>query len=90
MVAWTVQVLEQKNLTTQNRSTKEDTMTAQVKTKTGTQVEVGQESAKYMVGAISVLSALIGIWAAACLISGFLQSGPGGLVKGYISALTGM
>ena len=65
-------------------------MTAQLINKTESKVEVGQETAKYTVGAISVLAALIGIWGMACLIGGFLTNGAGGMLQGYISALTGM
>jgi len=65
-------------------------MTAQTITTTETKVNVGQETGKYAVKAIGILSALIGAWGMACLIGGFASSGATGLLQGYISALTGM
>jgi hypothetical protein len=65
-------------------------MTAQTTTRTTAKVDVGQETGQYTVKAIGVLSALIGIWGAACMIGGLASSGAGGLAKGFITALTGM
>lgn len=65
-------------------------MTAQVQNRTETKTEAGLETAKYTVGAIGTLAALIGIWGLACLIGGLATNGAGGLLRGYIAALTGM
>jgi hypothetical protein len=72
------------------KSDKEDTMTAQATTKTTAKVNVAQETGQYAVKAIGLLSALIGIWGTACLIGGLADSGATGLVKGFVTALTGM
>ena len=65
-------------------------MKAQAISRTDTRVDVGQEAAKYGVGVISALSSLIGLWAVACLVGGLVTNGVGGMLQGYISALTGM
>ena len=65
-------------------------MTAQTTTRTTANVDVAQETGQYAVKAIGVLAALIGIWGTACLIGGLANSGATGLVKGFVTALTGM
>ena len=35
-------------------------------------------------------SILIGLWAAACFVGALAQSGPIGLFKGYVAAISGM
>lgn len=65
-------------------------MTARIVTKDEAQTDIAEESSKFTTGVIIVVSALIGIWGFACLIGGLTASGPAGLMKGYISALTGM
>jgi len=48
------------------------------------------EISKVGVGAIAVVSTLIGCWAVVCLFSGMISSGgPAGLVSHLISAITG-
>ncbi len=51
------------------------------------QVEVGYETSKFAMGTGMVLAALVGIWACACLISALVG---GGVVKGFITAVTGV
>ncbi len=51
------------------------------------QVEVGYETSKFVMGTGMVLAALIGIWASACLISALVG---GGVVTGFITAVTGV
>ena len=66
-------------------------MTARLINKTEEKkVDVAQETSKFTVRAICLLAALIGIWGSACLISGLATNGAGGILRGYISALTGM
>ncbi len=73
-------------------------MTTQAKTRMETRVDVGRkietgvglETSKYTVRVIGALSALIGIWGLACLIGGLASSGFGGLLQGYVTAVTGM
>jgi len=35
------------------------------------------------------LAALVGVWGLACLVSGLVNAGVGGMLKGYITAITG-
>jgi len=41
------------------------------------------------IGVVTILAALIGIWAFACLIGGVANTGLVDLVNGFISAVTG-
>jgi hypothetical protein len=65
-------------------------MTAKVINRVESEIDVGQETAKFTLNAFGVVSVLIGIWGTACLIGGLASSGAGGLLRGYISALTGI
>jgi len=65
-------------------------MTTQTTTRTQSRVDIGQETAKFTLSACAVISVLIGLWATACLISGFVSSGAGTMLRGYLSTLTGM
>lgn len=37
-----------------------------------------------------VISALIGVWALCCVVSALINAGPLGMLRGYITAITGM
>lgn len=51
---------------------------------------VNVEISKVGIGAIGVVSAVIGCWAVACLFSGMISSGgPAGLISNLLSAITG-
>jgi len=65
-------------------------MTANTTARTEAKVDFAQETGQYAVKAIGVLSALIGAWGMSCLIGGLASCGAIDLVKGYVSALTGM
>jgi hypothetical protein len=65
-------------------------MTAKVINRVESRIDIGEETAKFALNAFSVVSVLIGIWGMACLVGGLAASGAGGLVHGYIAALTGM
>lgn len=38
----------------------------------------------------AVLAALVGIWGLTCLVAGLVNAGAGGMLRGYITALTGL
>ncbi len=59
-------------------------------TRTETRTEAGYEASKFGVSVVMGMSALIGIWGLACMIGGLASNGVGGMLKGYISAVTGM
>jgi hypothetical protein len=50
----------------------------------------GQEISKSAVMTMGVVSGIIGMWGLACFVGGMVTSGPIGLAKGWISAVTGM
>ena len=64
-------------------------MTTQIIDKNETKTDVAQETSKFTVRVVMALSALIGIWAVACLIGGLASGGLGNLIHGYISTITG-
>lgn len=69
-----------------------DTMTTTAQNKKVKAIElelVSQSSAQVGIGIIATLSALIGIWATACLLSGLAQYGVVGMIKGWLSAVLG-
>jgi hypothetical protein len=52
-----------------------------------TQIDTAYETSKFALATTVTLAALIGVWASACMISGLLH---GGVVRGYIMAVTGV
>lgn len=57
--------------------------------KTHEQEAIAHGSAQVGLGVILVLSALIGVWGVACLLSGIAQYGITGMIKGWLSAIMG-
>ncbi len=68
-------------------------MSANIKTNTvvkeSTNAAVDSVSRVTLTG-MAIVSALVGIWAAACLVSAFVLSGPGEMIRGFISAVSGV
>jgi len=64
-------------------------MTTQIINKNETKTGVAQETSQFTVRVVMTLSALIGIWALACLIGGLASGGVGNLIQGYISTIIG-
>ncbi|WP_457576101.1 hypothetical protein [Desulfomarina sp.] len=55
-----------------------------------TTVNISDEIMGFSLKVGAVIGTVIGIWAMACLVAGLINSGPTGLVKGYITAITGI
>jgi len=53
------------------------------------QIDVGYEASKFALNVGIGMAALIGIWGMACLIGGLVTNGVGGMLAGYVSAVTG-
>ncbi|MBC8209364.1 MAG: hypothetical protein H8E79_09400 [Desulfobulbaceae bacterium] len=51
---------------------------------------IGQETSTFALNTGIVMAALVGLWGFACMIGGLMSSGFGGVIQGYISAVTGM
>ena len=65
-------------------------MSATTKTQTRTTTtDAGYEASRFAVNAGMGMAALIGLWGMACLIGGFATSGAGGMLRGFITAVTG-
>jgi len=64
-------------------------MNVTAKTTTTVQTHEQDSVAQVGIGLIGILSAMIGIWGVACLISGISQYGIVGMIKGWVSAVLG-
>ncbi len=56
---------------------------------TNNHTNVKDETSRTALGIGIAMAALIGLWGVACLIGGIASSGIGGIVVGYIKAVTG-
>lgn len=72
----------------------QDTLTKQKVSTTvqeNTTTTVSSEVDKVIVGSIAAFAGVVGIWSVASIVSAMFQSGgPLGLIKGWLSALSGM
>lgn len=64
-------------------------MKSPIITKEKSRVDISEEVMSFMLKVVTVLSALIGVWAVSCLLAGLISAGPLKLFKGYITAVTG-
>ena len=64
-------------------------MNANAITRTEAKAEVGYEASRFALSVGMGMAALIGLWGAACLIGGLATNGIGGMLKGYLTAITG-
>ena len=55
-----------------------------------TKIELDREVSQFVFTIISASAVLLGIWGAACLVSGMIANGIVPMIQGYISALTGI
>ncbi len=53
-------------------------------------VDMAEEVVGFAFTLSKVFCVLIGIWAVACLVAGLVNFGPLQMVKGYITAITGL
>ena len=65
-------------------------MNANAITRTDTKTDAGYEAAKFATSVGMGMAALIGLWGLACLIGGLATNGVGGMLRGYLTAITGM
>jgi len=59
-------------------------------TNENTTLDVTEEVMSFSLKVGAVLSALVGIWGLTCLLAGLINAGPLGMLKGYITAITGI
>jgi hypothetical protein len=59
-------------------------------TREKTQIDVTDEVMGFTFKLGIALSAMIGVWAVSCLVAGLINAGPLQLVRGYITAITGL
>jgi len=65
------------------------TMNKTIRTARTTRTDVEHDVSTVVFSIVAVSAVLIGLWAAACLVGGFLEHGLSGLINGYITAITG-
>jgi hypothetical protein len=68
---------------------KENIMRTNTQVTHKTQVNAAYETSKFALGTGITMAALVGIWACACMISALASGGIGGVIKGFITAVTG-
>jgi len=64
-------------------------MNATTQTQTAAKTDVGYEASRFGLSVGMGMAALIGLWGTACLIGGLATNGIGGLLRGYLTAITG-
>ena len=55
-----------------------------------TEVEVTHDVLSVLMTLLSVSAALIGIWAAACFVGAIINHGLMSVIRGYVTAVTGL
>ncbi len=65
-------------------------MKTQIFTKEKTDLDLSDECSSYGVLLGALICGIIGIWGVACFLGALVSSGPVAMVRGYISALSGM
>ena len=64
-------------------------MSANTITRTGAKADAVYEASRFGLSVGMGMAALVGLWGAACLIGGLATNGIGGLLRGYLTAITG-
>ncbi len=59
-------------------------------TKEKIHIDINDEVMSFSLKIGIALTSLIGILAFSCLVAGFLSAGTSGMIRGYISAITGL
>ena len=65
-------------------------MKSQILTKEQTELDITNECSNFGLRIGTAVCAIIGFWAFACLLSALVSAGPMNMVRGYITAITGM
>ena len=64
-------------------------MSANTRIRTETNIDARYEASRFALHTGMAMAAVIGIWGIACLIGGLATNGFGGLLRGFITAVTG-
>jgi len=62
-------------------------MTTNTTTTTNTQIDAGYETSKFALGVGITATALVGIWACACMVSALMNNGVAEVAKGLLGAI---
>lgn len=65
-------------------------MKSQIITKEKTDLDVSDECSRFGLRIGGLVCALIGLWGVACLLFALVSAGPMEMIRGYITAVTGM
>jgi small-conductance mechanosensitive channel len=64
---------------------------SRAETTTSLRTEVTTEVSKVSIVLVGVFAAIVGLWSLACIVGGIVSSGGvGGLLSGWLKAVTGM
>lgn len=64
---------------------------SRAETTTSLRTEVTTEVSKVSIVLVGVFAAIVGLWSLACIVGGIVSSGGvGGLLSGWLKAITGM
>jgi hypothetical protein len=55
-----------------------------------TNINTGYETSKFAMATGITMADLLGIWACACMLSAVLSGGIGSVIKGFLTAVTGV
>ena len=55
-----------------------------------TRADVVDEISIFGIGVLLTMAAMIGLWGAACMIGGLAGNGIGGMLRGLLTAITGV
>ena len=64
-------------------------MSSKTVTRLEEKADIVYEASKFGLVFIIAMSGLIGLWGVACLLGGLFTNGIGGLLRGYLTAITG-
>jgi len=54
-----------------------------------TEIDAGYETSKFALAVGITMAGLVGLWGCACMINGLMNGGLSGIVKGFMTAVTG-
>ncbi len=55
-----------------------------------TEVDASYETSKFALTVGITMAGLVGLWGCACMISGLMNGGVSGIVKDFVTAITGV
>lgn len=54
-----------------------------------TEIDASYETSKFALAVGMTMAGFVGLWGCACMVSGLMTGGLGGIIKGLMTAITG-